>query len=154
MSKEKMSRGLLGLVVAVTMAMTPFSVSAAEGLPTVTVYKSPTCGCCKDWVTHMESNGFTVKVFNVRDVTPYKRINGVTPELASCHTAVVDGYIIEGHVPAEDIVRLLKERPEVKGVSVPGMPVGSPGMEMGSRKDPYSVVTFDKAGNITVFARH
>jgi hypothetical protein len=102
----------------------------------------------------MRSSGFKVEVFNVRDVTPYKRVNGVTPELMSCHTAIVDGYIVEGHVPAADVYRLLQQRPAVKGIAVPGMPVGSPGMEMGSRKDPYSVIAFDEAGKTSIFARH
>ena len=87
-------------------------------------------------------------------MTPYKRVNGVTPELMSCHTAIVDGYIVEGHVPAADVYRLLQQRPAVKGIAVPGMPVGSPGMEMGSRKDSYSVIAFDEAGKISIFARH
>ncbi len=125
-----------------------------EAGPTVEVYKSPTCGCCKDWVTHMRENGFEVKVHNTQDVTPYKRQMGVPQQLNSCHTAVVDGYVVEGHVPAADIKRMLSERPPIKGISAPGMPVGSPGMEMGDRKAPYSVVTFDDRGEMTIFSRH
>lgn len=120
----------------------------------VVVYKSPTCGCCNQWIEHLQANGFTVKARNVADIMPYKSANGVPPALGSCHTAKVDGYVIEGHVPAADIKRLLKERPKVLGLAVPGMPVGSPGMEQGSHKERYDVLTFDKAGNTSVYARH
>ncbi len=119
----------------------------------VTVYKSPTCGCCKLWVQHLEENGFKVTAYNVRDVTPYKIQNGLTPQLASCHTAVVDGYVIEGHVPAADIKRLLTERPQARGLVVPGMPMGSPGME-GPRSDPYDVLLLDRDGATSVYASH
>ncbi len=120
----------------------------------VTVYKSPTCGCCNKWIEHLRANGFTVKMQDVVDVLPYKKANGVPLELGSCHTAKVDGYAIEGHVPASDIRRLLKERPKVLGLAVPGMPAGSPGMEQGSHKDRYEVLTFDQAGKTGVYARH
>lgn len=95
-----------------------------------------------------------MKSYNTTNVTPIKIQLGVPQQLASCHTAVIDGYVIEGHVPAQDIHRLLKERPKVLGLSVPGMPVGSPGMEMGDRKDPYAVLTFDKQGNTTRFSQY
>ena len=95
-----------------------------------------------------------MKSYNTTNVTPIKIQLGVPQQLASCHTAVIDGYVIEGHVPAQDIHRLLKERPKVLGLSVPGMPVGSPGMEMGDRKDPYAVLTFDKQGNTTRFSKY
>ena len=119
----------------------------------VTVYKSPTCGCCNAWIKHLEANGFAVRAHNVNDLDAYKRRHGVTPQLAACHTALVDGYVVEGHVPAADIKRLLAERPKVKGIAVPGMPMGSPGME-GPIKEPYSTVTFDDAGRTTIYARH
>lgn len=119
----------------------------------VVVYKSPTCGCCKDWVKHLEANGFKVKTQDVSDVTPHKIKHGVRAELASCHTALVDGYVLEGHVPAADLKRLLRERPAIKGLAVPGMPMGSPGME-GPYKEPYKVLTFDDAGRTTVYASH
>ena len=99
------------------------------------------------------ANGFTVKTYEVSDVTPYKIRHGITPELASCHTALVDGYVLEGHVPAGDIRRLLKEHPRVQGLAVPGMPGGSPGMEQGNN-DRYEVLSFDKAGEIKVYSRH
>ncbi len=123
--------------------------SAAE----VIVYKSPTCGCCSQWVDHLRANGFDVKTREVPDVTPYKTRHGVPSELASCHTALVEGYVIEGHVPARDIKRLLSERPKVTGLAVPGMPLGSPGMESDT-KQAYNVIAFDKAGNKAVYARY
>jgi len=119
----------------------------------ITVYKSPTCGCCKEWVKHLQANGFTVTAKDVPDVEPYKNANGVPPMLASCHTARVNGYTIEGHVPAADIQRLLKERPKVRGLAVPGMPAGSPGME-GLFTQRYEVLTFDQDGRTSVYARH
>lgn len=121
--------------------------------PKITVYKTPTCGCCKKWVTHLEQNGFEVETIDMRDLRMIKSMSGVKPELASCHTAKVDGYVIEGHVPADDIKRLLAERPAVKGLTAPGMPHGSPGMETG-RKDPYQVLTIDAEGKTEVFAQH
>lgn len=117
----------------------------------ITVYKSPSCSCCNKWVKHLEENGFEVKAENVTDVISYKIKYGVTPSLASCHTAVVDGYTIEGHVPASDIKRLIKEKPALRGLSVPQMPVGTPGMEQGDRKDPYKVISFDHEGRTGVF---
>ena len=120
----------------------------------ITVYKSPTCGCCKEWVKHLQANGFSVKAHDVSDLMSYKTANGVPATLGSCHTAKVGGYVIEGHVPANDIKRLLKERPAVSGLSVPGMPNGSPGMEQGGHKDRYDVLTFDKQGKTGVYARY
>lgn len=128
-------------------------VSAPARAAEVTVYKTATCGCCNAWIKHLEANGFSVKAHNVNDLDAYKRRFGVSPQLAACHTAVVDGYVVEGHVPAADIKRLLAERPKVKGIAVPGMPMGSPGME-GPTKEPYSTVTFDGAGRVKVYARH
>ena len=122
--------------------------------PTVEVFKSPTCGCCANWVKHLEANGFTTKVTDVDDMTQVKTKYGVPGRLQSCHTAVVNGYVLEGHVPAADVQRLLKERPSVAGVAVPGMPIGSPGMEQGSLVQPYNVMTFDKQGQTSVFAAH
>ena len=119
----------------------------------ITVYKSPLCGCCKNWEKYMQANGFSVKSVSVDDIRPYKSRYGVTPSLASCHTAVIDGYVVEGHVPAADIRRMLKERPAIQGLAVPGMPSGSPGMEQGYN-DPYDVLTFDKTGNLSVYSRH
>ncbi len=123
-----------------------------DDAPTMTVYKSPTCGCCSMWVEHMEAAGFTVVTEDRTDMTAVKDSLGLPSDLASCHTGVVDGYVIEGHVPAEHVARLLEERPEAKGLAVPGMPVGSPGMEMGDRKDAYNVLIVGETGEAAVFA--
>ncbi|MFB6229882.1 MAG: DUF411 domain-containing protein [Salinibacter sp.] len=128
------------------------SSSASES--TVTVYKSPTCNCCSEWVTHMREQGFSVEVESRVNVQPVKKQVGVPSPLAACHTAVVDGYVVEGHVPAQDVKRLLRETPEVRGLSVPGMPVGSPGMERGGRREPYEVLAFTAAGDTSVFAQY
>ncbi len=128
---------------------------AAAALPVVTVYKSPTCGCCEDWITHMEENGYVIDAHDTNDLVAVKAENNVPSQLQSCHTAIVDGYVIEGHVPAEDVSRLLADRPAVTGLAVPGMPVGSPGMEMdGYAPQPFDVIAFDQAGDIEVFASH
>ncbi len=105
------------------------------------------------WVAHLKENGFTVKATNVQNIAGIKSTVGLPRELYSCHTALVDGYVVEGHVPAEDIRRLLSERPALSGISVPGMPIGSPGME-GPNAKPYDVVGFDEDGNITRFSTH
>lgn len=119
----------------------------------ITVYKTPTCGCCGKWVDHLRESGFTVITKEMSNLSGVKAENGVPRELSSCHTGVVDGYVIEGHIPADVILRLLKERPDVKGIAVPGMPAGSPGMEVPSGEvQPYAVMTFDDEGNTEVFA--
>ncbi|MEE3319911.1 MAG: DUF411 domain-containing protein [Pseudomonadota bacterium] len=117
------------------------------------VYKSPTCGCCGDWVDHMKENGYTVEVHDTDNMQAIKEKAGILPGGGSCHTAFIDGYVIEGHVPASDVDRLLAERPQGKGLTVPGMPVGSPGMEMGDRVDTYDVLLFDEDG-MAVFSHH
>ena len=124
-------------------------------LPPMTVYKSATCGCCTGWVEHARTNGFTVRTVDTEDLGSVKRELGVPERLASCHTVVVGAYVIEGHVPAMDVKRLLAERPDVRGLAVPGMPIGSPGMEQGppSAYQRYDVLTFTRAGLTTVFAR-
>jgi hypothetical protein len=119
--------------------------------PHVDVYKDPTCGCCAIWVTHMKMRGFDTTVTDVRDIAAVKTKHNVPTALRSCHTALVGGYVIEGHVPASDVQRLLKQRPKVSGLAVPGMPTGSPGME-GENGRPYDVLTFDAAGKTTVFS--
>jgi len=117
------------------------------------VYKTPTCGCCSKWIEHLEENGFKVDSKDIPDVTPVKRMNGVPAGLASCHTAIIGGYFVEGHVPAEDIQRLLRERPDIAGLAVPRMPIGSPGME-GPNPEAYSVLAVRQDGTTTVFSRH
>jgi hypothetical protein len=131
-------------------AMASASASTAD-LPTILVYKSPTCGCCNGWVEHLEAAGFTVDARDVRDLMTIKVDGGVPTSMSSCHTALVDGYVVEGHVPAEQVKRLLDERPDVAGIAVPGMPIGSPGME-GPNPQPYQVWSFTHDGQAAVFA--
>ena len=122
-----------------------------QDLPTVLVYKTATCGCCNGWVEHMIAAGFEVDARNVTDIMSVKRDAGVPVAMSSCHTAIIDGYVVEGHVPADQLKRLLAERPEIAGVGVPGMPMGSPGME-GANASPYEVLSFTNSGEVAVFA--
>lgn len=118
----------------------------------MTVYKDPNCGCCEQWVDHVKKAGFAVTVRDTADMDSVKASFGVPSGLSSCHTARVGSYTIEGHVPADLIVKLLKEQPVGRGLAVPGMPMGSPGMEQGGRKDAYDILLFDKTGKTRVFA--
>ena len=121
--------------------------------PSIMVYKSPTCGCCTKWVSHLEENGFEVKTTDMPNVNPVKERMGVPQSLSSCHTAVVGGYVVEGHVPAGVVKKMLSEQPDVTGIAVPGMPIGSPGMEVpGRTPQPYQVIAFDRNGGRTVYA--
>lgn len=126
----------------------------AEALE-IHVYKTPTCGCCSKWIDHLRAEGFTVRAEDLPDLTALKASHAVTPALASCHTATIDGYVVEGHVPASDIRRLLSERPAIAGLAVPGMPLGSPGMEHPdpARHQAFDVLAFGN-GAPRVFARH
>ncbi len=135
-------------------APTTSAADVPATLPTVVVYKSPSCGCCGDWVVHMREAGFPIEVHDVDDVDPYKQRAGLTPHLASCHTAFVGGYALEGHVPADDVKRLLRERPAGRGLAVPGMPLGSPGMEVGDRRDAYDVLLYRDGGDAAVFSHY
>jgi hypothetical protein len=127
------------------------TAAPAQGTRMV-VYKTPSCGCCRAWVDHVQAAGFAVEVRDMPDVAPVKHEHGLPGHLASCHTAIVDGYVVEGHVPADVIRRMLAERPQVAGIAVPGMPVGSPGMEVpGGRKDPYDIIAFSKDGKVSVY---
>ncbi len=137
------------LKVLITAALLAFA-GLAIAAPQVTVYKDPECGCCGAWVDHLKANGFAVKVHEVRDMTPHRQRLGVPERLSGCHTAVAGGYTIEGHVPAAEIKRLLAERPKAKGLAVPGMPQGSPGMETG-KLDPYDVLLFETNGTTRVY---
>lgn len=148
-----MKKHMLALGLVATFGLNG-QVQADDGLKDIHVYKSPTCGCCTDWVDHLKDNGFKVEVTETNDLNPIKVDAGLTPSLASCHTAFVGDYVIEGHVPANDIHRLIAEAPKVKGLAVPGMPAGSPGMEVGDRKDPYQVLMFNESGQTKVFAEH
>lgn len=142
--------------VPVAFAQSPVSESAprSEAVPEITVYKSPTCGCCKKWISHLRQNGFHVVAQDVISMGTVKQKYAVPQMLRSCHTAVVNGYVIEGHVPAADIRRLLKSRPPLWGLAVPGMPIGSPGMEQGNQRQPYGVLSVDRNGQVDVFSLH
>ncbi len=128
----------------------------APAATSIEVWKDPNCGCCKDWISHMEQNGFKARVFETGNNAARARL-GMPQQLGSCHTALVQGYVIEGHVPAQDIQRLLKEKPQALGLAVPGMPIGSPGMDgpaYGGRRDRYEVLLVLKDGSTRVFQRH
>ena len=140
---------MAGALVALGL---PLLARAAQG-PLVQVYKNEGCGCCEGWIAHLEKNGFRVKWENVADTSVYRRKLGIPQELGSCHTAVVEGYALEGHVPAAEVLRLLKERPKAVGLAVPGMPVGSPGME-GDRQDKYDVLLVLADGRKKVFRKY
>lgn len=143
-------KGILAASVVVAM-MAPTAM--AEALPLVEVWKADSCGCCGEWVKHLEKNGFRVKVHRVDDPSPVRRMLGIPDRLGSCHTAKVDGYAVEGHVPASDIQRLLKDKPSAKGITAPGMPNGSPGMDI-PNSPPYETYLV-KAGGVAVkYARH
>ena len=137
----------LSVVTAAAPTMTPVAK------PTITVYKDPNCGCCRNWIAHLIKNGYRVDAKDTPDMDQIKTTLGVPTALHSCHTAIVAGYLIEGHVPAADIDRLLATKPKVKGLGVPGMPMGSPGME-GGAKQHYQVMAFDRTGKASVFARY
>ncbi len=136
--------------------ITPVNLAnRSPDLPRVVVHKSASCGCCASWVEHMRKNGFEVDVRNEDNLNPIKERVGVPVGKGSCHTGEVGGYFVEGHVPADDIKRLLTEKPDAKGVVVPGMPAGSPGMEMPDGKtQPYTVELVGRDGSTTAFARH
>ena len=140
-----------GASEATTTLATSSTRAVADALPTALVYKTPSCGCCNLWVDHMREAGFEVDARNLNDLIPVKIDAGVPPRMSSCHTALIDGYVVEGHIPAEHVKRLLEERPDVVGIAVPGMPIGSPGMEgIGAR--PYQVLSWDRDGNMEVYA--
>lgn len=152
---ELSRRNVLGLAAiglgASVAASIPGLAAAAE--PAIDVARSPSCGCCGDWIDHMRAAGFTVNDRLIDDLAPLKAQLGVPADLRSCHTGIVEGYAIEGHVPAEDVLRLLRERPSATGLAVAGMPLGSPGMEVGGQTEPYEVILFSASGR-DVFARH
>ncbi|MDF3822888.1 DUF411 domain-containing protein [Leptospira sp. 96542] len=142
-----------------TLGALSFGLAAAQpvqGRPAIEVWKTSSCVCCKDWLRHLEAEGFAVTAHDVREAVKndYRRRMGLADEFASCHTGLVQGYLIEGHVPARDIRRLLQTRPVALGLAVPGMTVGSPGMdgpEYGGRRDPYDVLLVQRGGASTVF---
>lgn len=129
----------------------PSALQAAG--PKMQVYKTPTCGCCGKWVQHLRDYGFEVAVQDVADTSPYRRKYGVPDQLASCHTGIVESYAVEGHVPAREIRRILREKPKAAGLAVPGMPAGSPGMEA-PRSQAYSVLLVGEGGEVTVYEKY
>lgn len=146
----------LALALGTLALVGGLTASAQSTATSVTVYKDPSCGCCAKWVEHLKQNGFATTVIESKELDDIKTKNKVPRQARSCHTALVNGYAIEGHVPASDVQRLLKERPAgIVGLAVPGMPIGSPGMEMPGRKgQPFDVLAFDKDGQTRVFASH
>ena len=139
-------------IVAAGLAITARLHAPAPAGPVVTVYKSPTCGCCGKWIGHLQAAGFTVAVHDTSDLAGVMARSGVPSRLASCHTARVGDYVIEGHVPADLIERILREHPAIAGLAVPGMPAGAPGME-GAPPVRYDVIAFDRQGKTSVYAR-
>jgi hypothetical protein len=145
------------LLAALALApLASWATQAAKDKVLVEVWKDPNCGCCKDWVSHLQANGFAVKVNETGNNAMRAKL-GIPQNLGSCHTALVGGYAVEGHVPAADIRKLLKEKPQAVGLTVPGMPVGSPGMDgaiYGKRRDPYDVLLVLKTGQTRVFSSY
>jgi hypothetical protein len=146
---------LAGVVVLASLMSAAAPAPRGSSKPVhIVVYKDPNCGCCKSWIEHLRKHGFDVAVRDTSDVSGAKRTGRVPEQLVSCHTAFVNGYVVEGHVPAADIQRLLAEKPKIAGIAVPGMPAGSPGMEVGGRVDRFDVTAFTRDGRTSVFARH
>ena len=144
----------LFILSMITTSVSPSNQAFADNaLPEITVYKTPTCGCCGKWVSHLESNGFKVNAINQNDLSSLKQQLGIAPGLQACHTAKIGNYFVEGHVPASDIKKMIATKPDIQGITVPGMPMGSPGME-GSRKDNYDVLAINKDTSVTVFNSH
>ena len=144
-------RTMIGLVLAaIPAAACARPAKAAE----LNIYKSPYCGCCGAWVDHVKASGIKAVVHEMEDVTPMAAKLGVPDDLRSCHTAAIDGYFVEGHVPSADIRKLLSERPKALGIAVPGMPIGSPGMEQGDRRDAYDTRLVMQDGSSRVFVKH
>jgi hypothetical protein len=147
-------RSLLGGALgAVALSLSP-ALTRAQALPPVHVFKSPSCDCCRLWVEHLKGAGFAVRVTEVDDTAAARQRLGMPDDFGSCHSASVGGYALEGHVPASEVKRLLALRPAAVGLAVPGMPVGSPGMEVGTRRDPYQVFLIDRQGRSSVFASY
>lgn len=140
--------------VLIAIAAAVSLVSSAANAVELTVHKSPYCGCCAKWIEHVQRHGFTVKVIDTEDLAAVKRRLGVPDTMASCHTSVVGGYFVEGHVPAADIKRLLAQKPKAAGIAVPGMPLGAPGMELDGQTQPYATMLVAKDRRTSIFARH
>lgn len=149
-------RHFIHTTTALAAALLAAPVIAAPGRPVIEVWKTPSCGCCHDWIAHLQASGFDVKTHDVSDAakSEYRQRLGLAERYGSCHTGLIGGYVIEGHVPAREIRRLLRDKPRALGLAVPGMPVGAPGMdgpEYGGRKDPYDVLLVQLGGTAGVF---
>ena len=152
---RKSRRDVLRKLGAGALMLSPLMAAAQAPKPlAIDVYKTATCGCCEDWVKHLRANGFTVTTHDVEDTGAYRTKYGIPDRFGSCHTGVIGGYGIEGHVPAADIRKLLAAKPKAAGLAVPGMPVGSPGMEYGPRKDPFDVLLVKTDGGASVFSSY
>jgi hypothetical protein len=154
--KSWMKQLAIGLVTisALWMLMAAPGIAATLDTSDITVYRDPSCGCCEGWTDHLSEQGFRPTEVSTSEVETIKQQYHIPEHFRSCHTAIVQGYVIEGHVPAADIKRLLAERPNVAGIAVPGMPVGTPGMEDGDRRDSFTVFSFDSAGNPAMFNQY
>jgi hypothetical protein len=149
-------RALLGSGLALALGGLPLLARSANAKPVIEVWKTASCGCCKDWIKHLQANGFEVRPHDISDAAKREQRQrlGLDDKFGSCHTALVGGYLLEGHVPAREIQRLLQEKPRALGLAVPGMPVGAPGMdgpEYGGRKDPYDVLLVQRGGSASVY---
>ncbi|MCC5638269.1 DUF411 domain-containing protein [Nostoc sp. CHAB 5844] len=164
---SKLLRPLVAVIIITVVIMTSNSTSAIaasvwdnetqsySGNQEIIVYRSPSCSCCGAWLEHIQKHGFKIKEdIKTDEMEAIKQKYNLPPELASCHTAIIDGYVMEGHVPADDIKRFLKHKPQLAGLAVPEMPIGTPGMEMGNTKQPFSVIAFNKKSEFKVFNRY
>ena len=151
MQRRDFAKSALG--AGAVLLIVPRALRASSAPVAMTVYKSPTCGCCKNWVAYMQRAGFTVKTVDLEDLTAVKRDAGVPDALQSCHTALVGAYVVEGHVPADLVTKMLNEKPKITGIAVPGMPLGSPGMEQGQVRHPYDVIAFERSGKTSIYAK-
>ena len=140
--------------IRLALAGALLALGSAAHAATLTVYKSASCGCCAKWVEHVQKHGLSAKVVNVDDIMAVKAKAGIPEKLASCHTSMVNGYVVEGHVPAADIKKLLAAKPKAIGIAVPGMPMGSPGMEHGDHRQPYKTLLIKADGTTSTFAQH
>lgn len=145
---------LVVFAVVLTSLLTATNALAASDALKITVYRDPSCSCCEGWIEHLTTQGFQPRNVLTSNIDTLKQQYGVPNDLASCHTAVINGYVIEGHVPADEIKRLLAEQPHVTGIAVPGMVVGTPGMESGDVREPFSVFSFDEQENAEVFNQY
>jgi len=156
MTRVSSRRTLLTLAVTIGLAWAGGVWTAAQtsAKPQLTVYKSATCGCCSKWIEHMQANGFDVKAVDVDDTDKVAKEHGVPADALSCHVGLVNGYVVEGHVPADAVLKMLKEKPAIVGLAVPGMPMSAPGMAVpGGPQEPYTIVSFDKTGKTAVYQK-